>query len=252
MTTPTAEIQKVTFNREYKLVLTDFDEAALKFGEGQSPDAALQKYFEDTLVAKIFGLERDPDVNGQVAFKRYSNLKYKIMYAAGNDGGDTKKCIFGIVSDVDATIKPDLVGTGKPSAFIPEKKYMFVFAHKSEDSTTTPTTSAQNILRVHEIVDIPNTHFVSASNATGTPAVPNTVCGLFAGPAPAAGSAEANCILGFFAAKKTGETTDTQFFYLPTKSYCLEGKSLDFLNLPDPYTGRFEVSTPYSSDRTSA
>lgn len=249
----TAEIQKVTFNREYKLDLTDFDDAALKFGEESSTaeeKAAAQKYFEDTLVAKIFGLERVADNEGQVAFKRYTDLKYKIMYAPGNGGKDTNKCIFGIVSDVKASINSTYAPSGVTNpTFEPGKKYMFVFAHKSEDITATPAVPAQNILRVHEIVDCPNTHFVAPSQdpANGK----STGCGLFAGPsAPIAPAVETNCILGFFAVDDNG--TETQFFYLPAKSYCLEGKSLDFLTLPDSYTGRFKINTSYSSDRTSS
>ena len=181
--TTTAEIQKVTFNREYKLVFSTFDDATLSFGDESSDadqKAAAQKYFEDTLVAKIFGLERtDDDANGQVAFKRYSSLKYKIMYAPGNDEGDTKKCIFGIVSDVVAELKAEYKGDGKPEKFEPGKKYMFVFAHRSEDSDATPTIPAQNILRVHEIVDIPNTHFVAPSQDQSAGKSLN--CGLFPG-----------------------------------------------------------------------
>lgn len=240
----TAEIQKVTFNREYKLDLTDFDDATLSFGNDSStPEekAAAQKYFEDVLVAKIFGLERTDDgTTGSVTFKRYSSLEYKIMYAPGNEeGSDTKKCIFGIVSDVKAA------ATGTNLAFEPGKKYMFIFAHKSEDTNATPATAAQNILRIHEIVDIPNTHFVAASQDLSNGK--SCTCGLFAGPvAPTAPATETNCVLGFF------DDNDVQYFYLPTKSFCLEGKSLDFLSMPDPYTGRFKVGTTYSTVRTSA
>lgn len=244
----TAEIQKVTLNREYTLDFSTFDDATLDFGDSATATAT-QKYFEDTLVAKIFGLERDADSEGQVVFKRYSSLKYKIMYAAGNDLGQTKKCIFGIVSNVLAELKANYTGDGKIDKFEPGKKYMFVFAHRTEDDEATPVIPAQNILRVHEIVDIPNTHFVAPSQdpANGK----STVCGLFAGPSAAASpSAETNCILGFFGANVSG--TDTQFFYLPVHSYCLEGKSLDFLILPDPYTGRFVVNNSYSSDRNSS
>lgn len=251
----TAEIQKVTLNREYTLDFSTFDDATLSFGDENSTDeqkAAAQKYFEDTLVAKIFGLERDADNEGQVAFKRYSSLKYKIMYAAGNDLGQTKKCIFGIVSNVLAELKADYKGDGKPDKFEPGKKYMFVFAHRTEDDEATPVIPAQNILRVHEIVDIPNTHFVAPSQDESTGKSLN--CGLFAGPSAAAKpNAETNCVLGFFATKaQSTDTENTHFFYLPVHSYCLEGKSLDFLVLPDPYTGRFVVNTSYSSDRNSS
>lgn len=256
----TAEIQKVNFNREYKLDLTGFDAAALSFvaNEDLGLDATQARtYFEDILVARIFGLELALDTNKKVVidttthrvtFVRYSSLKYNIMYAPGNGSDDTKKCIFGIVSDVIATIN-----RGAPDKFQPDKKYMFVFAHKPAYPNADPATPEKNILRVHEIVDIPNTHFVSAKNDTAasgsTPASVNTECGLFAGSvAPTAPNTEANCILGFFAVnEETTSETKTQFFYLPINSYCLEGKSKDFIDLGTDYTGRFKVGTTYST-----
>lgn len=265
-TSTTAEIQKVNFNREYKLDLTGFDDAALKF-EASTTDPVLtegeaRRYFEDILVARIFGLELALDSNNKivlntskrVTFVRYSNLSYSIMYAPGNGSPDTKKCIFGIVSNVIATINPTYSSvTGAPDKFQPGKRYMFVFAHKPAYPNANPATPEKNILRVHEIVDIPNTHFVSAKDDTPasgtTPAVINTECGLFAGSvAPTAPNTEANCILGFFAAnEETTSETKTQFFYLPINSYCLEGKSKDFIDLGTDYTGRFKVGTTYST-----
>ena len=184
-------------------------------------------------------------------------LKYKIMYAVGNAGGDTKKCLFGIVSNFQATGKTgatnpyDSSNTCNITSLNIEKPYFFIFAHK-DGSTGANAVPAKDILRVHEIVTCPNTHFVSVytKDINGTATVmPN--CGIFGGP-----DKENTCVFGFFKTKeKEGDTDETQFFYLPTNSYCLQGRTKDIIKTLDEgetLSGRFKVSTLYTSIVTSS
>ena len=214
-TTQTVEIQKVVLNRQYTLDLKDFDDAILDFsGEGDNAVEINKLNFEVALVSKIFGLEYTQSETG-ITFKRYDTLSYKIMYAQGNGAGVTKKCIFGIVSAVKAKIK-----NTTDEYFEPKKPYMFIFAHKETENAE----DSQNVLRVHEIVSIPNSHFVDAEQD-------GTACGLFAGP-----SANTHCILGF------NKVDNKDYFFLPKHSFCLEGKTQEIIDLGEGYAGKFEVA----------
>ena len=214
-TTQTVEIQKVVLNRQYTLDLKDFDDAILDFsGEDETTTASNKSNFEIALVSKIFGFEYTQSETA-ITFKRYDNVSYKIMYAQGNGAGVTKKCIFGIVSAVKAKIK-----NTTDEYFEPKKPYMFIFAHKEAENAE----DSQNVLRVHEIVSIPNSHFVDAEQD-------GTACGLFAGP-----TANTHCILGF------NKVDNKDYFFLPKHSFCLEGKTQEIIDLGDEYAGKFEVA----------
>lgn len=260
-TVPAPEIQITTYNKQYSLDLKDFANASLSFGD--DPAATTYKnakeLFETTLLCKIFGIEytatKDTSENiTAIKMTYYKSLKYKMMYATGNDDGDTKKCLVGIVSDFqaigrEATDTEDAVDD--PYTANSQEKvnieslniagpYFFLLAHK--DATTgTNAKPEENILRVHKIVKCPNTHFVAAKDATVT-------CGLFSGlNAPQGNDPEKDCIFGFFNVKINSDTVSV--FYMPKNSCCLEGRSKEIISLPTPssgsYPGYFKVSIPF-------
>lgn len=257
-TVPAPEIQITTYNKQYMLDLKDFANASISFGDPNSDAAAYnaaKSLFETTLLCKIFGIEytatKDSDENiTAIKMTYYKSLKYNMMYATGNDDGDTRKCLVGIVSNFQAigrqaTDAQDAV-TDPYTANSQEKvdikslnipgPYFFLLAHK--DATTgTNAKPQENILRVHKIVKCPNTHFVDAAVGTAT-------CGLFSGLS--APSTEVDCIFGFFNIKINSDTVG--IFYMPYNSCCLEGRSKEIISLPEPsggYPGYFKVTTPF-------
>lgn len=241
------EIQITTYSKQYSLELTDFANASISFGDQNDATAynASKTLFETTLLCKIFGIEykftKDSSENiTGIEMTYYSELKYKMMYATGNDEGDTKKCLFGIISNFVATGKtnvddPYSTESTKPKVEIKsldiEGPYFFLLAHK--DATTgTNAKPEENILRVHKIVQCPNTQFVAADTAAT-----KTMCGLF-------DTSKKSCIFGFFNTQISSAETDV--FYMPYNSCCLEGRSREIINLPGPsYEGYFKVTKPF-------
>lgn len=226
--TSAQEIQIVTYKRRYELDLKDFSNAVINFTD-ENP----QSLFEQVLMCKIFGIKYNLTDN-TLSMDYYSKLSYNLMYATGNDVGDTKKCLFGIVSNFKATGAK--IGSSNDTYDDLEIKgpYFFIFAHKDAVTGANPS-DAKDILRVHKIVNCPNTHFVDA-------AANSKKCGLFAGPT----GTDTDCIFGFFTAKI--ENVDTDVFYLPLWSYCLEGRTKNIITLPtDDYDGFFKINEPVSS-----
>ena len=248
------EIQKVTYNKDYSLDLSDFDPLDLNFGADADTAAAAKTLFEKTLLCKIYGieytLEKDSsNVVTNIQIPYYYKFDYKIMYAVGDDDGDTRKCLFGIVSNFKATGNIGVPSPYNSNARVDitsldiEKPYFFILAHRNA-TTGDNAVPAKDILRVHEIVTCPNTHFVSVEEAN------STNCGLFGGPI-----GETSCIFGFFKTKeKSADTVEKQFFYLPSNSYCLQGRTKDIIKTINEgeAPGRFKVSTLYSNIVTSA
>ena len=221
------EIQIVTYKRRYELDLKDFSNAVINFSD-ENP----QNLFEQVLMCKIFGIKYTLTGN-TLSMEYYSNLYYNLMYATGNDTGDTKKCLFGIVSDFKATGKKIGSSNDTYNDLQIDGPYFFIFAHKDAITGTNPS-DAKDILRVHKIVDCPNTHFVkAAANAKK--------CGIFAGPT----GTDTDCVFGFFTTKI--ENVDTDVFYLPLWSYCLEGRTKNIITLPTEYDGFFKINEPISS-----
>ena len=167
--------------------MADFANASISFGDSEEQDTYndAKSLFEKTLLCKIFGIEYDftkdasQNITG-IEMTYYNSFTYKMMYATGNDDGDTKKCLFGIISNFVATGKSSVenpYGTTPSTVAIEnlsiEGPYFFILAHR--DATTgTEAKPEENILRVHKIVQCPNTHFVAAKVGT-------TTCGLFSG-----------------------------------------------------------------------
>lgn len=248
---PAPEIQITTYNKQYELDLKDFANASVSFGPNGTAEEiaaynAAKLLFETTLLCKIFGIEykfkkdSSQNVTG-IDMTYYSELKYKMMYATGNDEGDTKKCLFGIVSNFEAiganVDDPYSTESTKPKVDIKsldiKGPYFFILAHK--DATTgTNAKPEENILRVHKIVPCPNTEFVAADTSAT-----KTMCGLF-------DASKKSCIFGFFNTQIS--STETDVFYMPSNSCCLEGRSKEIIDLPlsnGSYSGYFKVTKPF-------
>ena len=117
--------------------------------------------------------------------------------------------------------------------------YFFIFAHKTGDQEMNEVN--QNQLRVYKVLKMDNTHIVDPMTHIPTSCWGNsngyTDCGLFAGSV----SSDTNdCILGF----KYEDKEEQWYFYLPTLSYCLEGRTEDMINFGENYKGYFKINLP--------
>lgn len=247
------EIQITTYNKDYTLDLKDFVNAKVGFGDPVKEDD--KELFETILLCKIFGIKYTTTVGSDkkitdIEMTYYKSLQYNMIYATGNDDGDTKMCLFGIVSNFKAIGRK--IADGEDAVNDPytanstdkvnikdldyADPYFFILAHKNATEGTNGTPE-ENILRVHKIVKFENTRFVAA-------AAKSTTCGLFGGSKVPA--TETDCIFGFFKTKISD--VDTDVFYMPKNSCCLEGRSKDIIKLPEPqggYPGYFKVATPF-------
>ena len=247
----TLEVQFVEYNKQYELELKEFDALNVKY------DTIDQKHlFEQVLICKLYGLLYTLDTSGTtptLQITNYKKLIYKIDYGCGNEtNGDFNKCIFGIVSGFKAYKEKEdyseTAASDKPAINVADP-YMFIFAHKSESGSGNDIIPQSNILRVHKIIKVPNSHVVEPIQTTWTKGdaqefTTNTRvgymgCGLFAGQTA---NDTSYCIVGI---KNDNVQSNTEWhFYLPTHSYCLEGKTENILNLGDNYAGKFKISIP--------
>lgn len=244
----TLEVQFVEYNKQYELELERFDALNVKY------DTAAQKHlFEQVLICKLYGLLYTLDTSGTtptLQITNYEKLEYKIEYGSGNENkGDINKCIFGIVSG----FKAYKTTNDTDAAVSVADPYMFIFAHKSESGSGNDVIPQSNILRVHKIIKVPNSHVIEPlqttwSKGTGTDGSDEFKvkeragymgCGLFAGTNDGDTS---YCIVGI---KNDNVQSNTEWhFYLPTYSYCLEGRTENILNLGEGYNGKFKISIP--------
>lgn len=245
------EVQFVEYNKQYELELEGFDALNVKY------DTMDQKHlFEQVLICKLYGLLYTLETTGEgeaavttLQITNYDKLEYRILYGSGNENkGDINKCIFGIVSDFKAYKTEN---EALQVAVEVEDPYMFIFAHKSESGSGENVVPQSNILRVHKIIKVPNSHVLNPLKTTWTKGTNGeddvfaveqvtgfNACGLFAGT----GSNDTNyCIVGF---KNENVQGADWHFYLPTYSYCLEGRTENILNLGENYAGKFKVSIP--------
>ncbi len=218
------EVQIVDYNKEYEMDLTGYDVLSVKY------ETETQKsMFERVLICKLYGI--DYTINAiqpsglEITLTNYNRIEYNIWYGNGAEAqGDVTKCIFGIVSG----FKAYKTATSTEPKVKVEAPYMFIFAHKTaKDDKETDV----NTLRAHKIIVIPNSHSVDPPGTNVQEGFSG--CGLFAGD-----SGIEYCILGF---KKE---SNQWYFYLPSYSYCLEGRTENIVNLGEGYQGKFKVEIP--------
>lgn len=222
------EVQIVDYNREYELDLTDYSQLGVTY-----ENVTQKELFEKVLVCKLYGieyaLEPSSDQNSlpTLSYTNYTDISYNITYGNGaEDQGDVTKCIFGIINKFTATGKPSNI-----KSLNIEDTYMFLFAHKDIPGND----NGINTLRAHKVIVIPNSHIVDPQTI---PADGYNACGLFAGEDA---NGVDNCILGF---KKDDVQSNQWYFYLPSYSYCLEGRTQNIINLGENYSGKFKVNLP--------
>ena len=222
------EVQIVDFNKKYEMDIKDFDNMSVKY------DNEAQKIlFERVLVCKMYGVDYKltPSTTNtdsyDIEYTNYSRIEFKIMYGSGaQQKGVIPKGVFGLVNDFKAYVVEN--GQEKLKVDIADP-YMFIFAHRTADLGGTDT----NLLRAHKVIQIPNTHFVTGEqSAEGFKA-----WGLYAG---SSASDVDYCILGF---NKSAQSTQWHF-YLPSNSYCLEGRTEDIIDLGSEYQGYFDIELP--------
>lgn len=128
----------------------------------------------------------------------------KINYGIGQPNG--RKYIFGVIylNTYKATADATDITVGKT--------YIFIYGCKASP--------AKGILRAHQIVQITNTEIKTETIDQ---------LGLFAGT---------SCIVGI------NKENDIYYFYLPSKSFCLEGSHRDIVELPSNYEGKFTITVP--------
>ena len=131
----------------------------------------------------------------------------KVQYGIGQPKGENgRKYIFGVI--YLNTYKK----TAESEPITVNKIYIFIYGAKE--------LPAKGILRAHQIVQISNTEM--KTNTTDQ-------LGLFSGT---------TCIVGI------NKENNKYYFYLPSKSFCLEGSHRDIVELPTTYEGKFEISIP--------
>ena len=222
------EVQIVDFNKKYEMDIKDFDNMSVKYDNEEQ-----KTLFERVLVCKMYGVDyklvpsaTNPD-SYEIEYTNYSRIEFKIMFGSGaQQKGVIPKGVFGLVSDFKAYVDENELEKVKVDIADP---YMFIFAHRTADLGGTDV----NLLRAHKVIQIPNTHFVTGDKtAEGFKA-----WGLYAGSSD---TDTEYCILGF---NKSAQSTQWHF-YLPSNSYCLEGRTEDIIDLGSEYQGYFDIELP--------
>lgn len=231
MTTKT-DVQITTYNRKYKLDLSKFNEPEL--GTDTAND------FAKAIVEKIFATST---TNGTPTAPPYTTVtSYKMTYGIGvrgtgesaTDPSEINKCIFGVISDVELKTTGDSATANSVMKLPADAYYIFIFAHKdaiqADASIQQKAEPERNILRVHKIIKIPNTTLSNDVKRTGTNEDADISHGLFC---------NGKCIVGIVSATDNNDAT----FYLPSNSYCLEGRTQDIIKLSQNYGGSFKLSS---------
>lgn len=230
------EVQIVDYKKDYQMNLEGYNQLEVNY-----EDDVEKKLFENILACKIYGI--DHTVNEQtreIEYTYYDEIEYSITYGAGaTTQGDIPKCIFGLINNFKGIRSTSKKSSGSPVNVEIKDMYFFIFAHKTGDQEMNEVN--QNQLRVYKVLKMDNTHIVDPMSHIPTSCWGNsngyTDCGLFAGSV----SNDTNdCILGF----KYDDKEEQWYFYLPTLSYCLEGRTEDMINFGENYKGYFKINLP--------
>ena len=230
------EVQIVDYKKDYQMNLEGYNQLEVNY-----EDDVEKKLFENILACKIYGI--DHTVNEQtreIEYTYYDEIEYSITYGAGaTTQGDIPKCIFGLINNFKGIRSTSKKSSGSQPVNVEIKDmYFFIFAHKTGDQEMNEVN--QNQLRVYKVLKMDNTHIVDPMSHIPTSCWGNsngyTDCGLFAG----VGNDTNDCILGF----KYKDDEEQWYFYLPTLSYCLEGRTEDMINFGENYKGYFKINLP--------
>ena len=224
-------VQITTYNRKYKLDLSNFNEPEFSTETGNTAND-----FAKAIVNKIF-VTTD---NGPTETINTIVTSCKMTYGIGVRGtgesptepSEINKCIFGVISDIE--LKTASSGGNSIMKLPEDAYYIFIFAHKDKiDEDTSIQQKAEperNILRVHKIIKIPNTILSNDVKRTGDGEDSDISHGLFC---------NGKCIVGIVSAANDNDAT----FYLPSNSYCLEGRTQDIIKLSQNYSGSFKLNS---------
>ena len=224
-------VQITTYNRKYKLDLSKFNEPEFGTDDGNTADD-----FAKAIINKIFVTTNDGPTETINTIVTSCKMTYGIGVRgtgeSATEPSDINKCVFGVISDIELS---SASSGGNSIMKLPEDAfYIFIFAHKDKIEEDTSIQQKEeperNILRVHKIIKIPNTTLCHDVKRTGTDEDVDISHGLFC---------NGKCIVGIVSAVNDNDAT----FYLPSNSYCLEGRTQDIIKLSQNYGGSFKLSS---------
>lgn len=224
----TTNVQIVTYNRKYQLDLSNFSVPVLPTWTDSNTEEIVN--LEKAIIKKIFYSKFDgDDITGIDTTVASYNIAFGVGKGDPSDTSDIDKCVFGIVSNVKLVKASDT--TKVIMELEPDDFYLFIYAYRkavqANESLNIKGVEEKNILRVHKIIKIPNTKFITDLSLNDDS---DLSYGLFC---------QNNCIVGIC---KQDSTSNAEFF-LPSNSYCLEGRTQNILNLGDKYKGKFTLDS---------
>lgn len=248
--------QIVDYNKKYQINLDGFDDIQTEFKTItiKSTEFTAQEnkeLFEKALICKIYGI--DYIINDKELTCKFTDICYHLYYGKPKQStdkpinNDMLNCYIGIVSDFSAKYKDSANTTQTLTISDP---YLFVYAHKTADDPI----DNEDILRVHKIVKIPNSKFITkmdrAENKLSTIGLvtdstnPLTLVGVNftknASGAVRRTTKKSTFKSGSSSGNGNGALTEG-VFYLPEYSYLLEGRTQHLFNFPSTYTGCFDI-----------
>ena len=246
--------QIVDYNKKYQINLDGFDDIQTEFKTItiNSTEFTAQEnkdLFEKALICKIYGINYT--INNKDLVCKFSDISYHLYYGKPKQStdkpisNDMLNCYIGIVSDFSAKYQDSKNTTQTLTISDP---YLFVYAHKTAEDPI----DNEDILRVHKIVKIPNTKFITemnkAENKVSTIGLvtdstnPLTLVGVNFTKDASGAVRRTTKKSTFRSGSGSGSGALTEgVFYLPEYSYLLEGRTQNLFNFPTTYTGCFDI-----------
>lgn len=209
---------QINYYRDYQLNEGELDNLAVEFEQQEN-----QQKFELALMNRIWNKNFSNLSELVPTEETYPRTTIRYRYGINKDAtvGQSNK-IFGITRAVTET-------QNGSSISITTKSYLFVYAFSQ--------LSNKGILRVHEILRTSNYDMYYSEHYFGlyhSDVRENTNKLVDAAP-----------IIGIVdIMDSTGKVIKTNF-YLPKKSYCMQGRHEDIIQFGEDYKGKFEIINPH-------
>lgn len=208
---------QINYYRDYQLNEGELDNLAVEFEVQENRDK-----FELALMNRIWNKNYSSLSELVPTGETYPRTTIRYRYGINKDAtvGPSNK-IFGITHAVTETQSGSSIKTAT-------KSYLFVYAFSQ--------LSNKGILRVHEILRTSNYDMYYSEHYYGLyhKDVRNTPSNLV-NAAPIIGIVDIM--------DSTGKVTKTNF-YMPLKSYCMQGRHEDIVQFGEDYKGKFEILNP--------
>lgn len=217
---PTVNSQ-IIYYREYTIEESEIDNLKIEFESEEE-----KTKFELALLNKIWNKKETTLANYSVTL---GEVTYPVHYRYCTNKDDIvgSSKIFGI------THISEQLSTGHTAQNVFQKGYFFIYTYSE--------LYMKGILRMHEIVRTSNYGLrYSGDYTTAANVTPSPCYGLYHYDNPN-GLNNGYPIIGF----KDNDVDDGKnYFYLPIKSYCMQGRHEDIINFREDYAGRFEIVNP--------